>query len=61
MTQPTGLSVKRIARHYTSKKLPFGTGKDKSTDSCPECELLSFDLSTGVCEICGHVGDIEND
>jgi hypothetical protein len=35
--------------------------KDKWTDPCPECELPSFDLSTGVCEICGHIGDIEND
>lgn len=59
----TVLELRQLLRSSPSQivsgKLSFGTGK--WTDSCPECELPSFDLSTGVSEICGHVGDIEND
>jgi hypothetical protein len=35
-------------------------GRDKFTDTCSQCELPSYDLMTGVCEVCGHVGDIED-
>jgi hypothetical protein len=34
--------------------------KDRFTDTCSQCELPSFDLMTGVCEVCGHVGDLDN-
>lgn len=35
--------------------------RDKWTEECSECGFPSFDLTTGICEICGHVGDLEED
>jgi hypothetical protein len=35
--------------------------KDKWTDTCPKCEFPSFDVRAGLCEICGHIGGLDED
>jgi len=35
-------------------------GKEKFVQTCSRCELTSFDLTAGVCEVCGHIEDLED-
>jgi hypothetical protein len=53
------LAIHEFYREYYLKVEAEMRSRDKWTEPCPQCELPSFDLFTGVCEICGHVGDVD--
>lgn len=53
------LEIYEFYQAYYDKVEAEMRSKDKWTEPCPQCELPSFDLMTGVCEVCGHVGDVE--
>jgi len=54
------LGIYEFYQEYYKKVEAEMRRKDKFTETCPQCELPSVDLMTGVCEVCGHVGDLEN-
>lgn len=55
------LEFSEFYEEYSKKIEAEMRRKEKFTDACSQCELPSFDLRTGVCEVCGHVGVLEDD
>jgi hypothetical protein len=55
------LEFSEFYEEYSKKIEAEMRRRDKFTDACSQCELPSFDLRTGVCEVCGHVGVLEDD
>lgn len=55
------LSIGEFYQAYYAKVEVEMRRRDKFTEECAECELPSFDLRTGVCEVCGHIGLLDDD
>jgi len=53
------LAIYEFYKEYYGKIEAEMRSREKWTDPCPECDLPAFDLFTGVCEVCGHVGAID--
>lgn len=55
------LEIHEFYQEYDKRVEAEMIRKGKWPEACSKCELTSFDVKTGVCEICGHVGDLEVD
>jgi len=55
------LEIHEFYQEYFKKVEAEMRRKDKFTDSCSQCGMPSFDLRTEVCEVCGHVGALDDD
>lgn len=54
------LAIHEFYREYDKRVEAEMRSKDKFVQPCSRCELTSFDLTTGVCEVCGHIEDLED-
>lgn len=55
------LKIHEFYQEYDKRVEAEMRSKGKWPETCSQCDLTSFDVMTGVCEVCGHVGDLEDD